>query len=919
VQLSPDTRTDQSWDGCSGYHYSDSLIYGFSHTHLSGTGVPDLCDVLLLPVSGRIKPSDLGSKRLYAHFSHQNEKASPGFYQVHLDDGNIDVELTVTPRTGFHKYVFNGTDSMVSIVVDLLHRDEVISSAIVIINDSTIIGFRQSKGWAKNQMIAFQIRFSQPFTECTNVSGRFPVSKEPLTGSNTRVSFGFRNNGPVYVKVALSPASMLGTGRNMDAENRDWDFEKVKRQAHDAWQKELGRIEVAGGTKDERTVFYTALYHCFLVPNIAMDVDSVYRGRDDSPHRAENYNYYSVFSLWDTFRAWHPMMTILHRDMTEDFIKTFMAQYKEGGLLPVWELSSNETECMIGYHSASVIADAVVKGIGSFDKYQLLEAMKKSAESPYRYGLGAYMDHGYIGVDDEHESVSKTLEYAYDDWCIAQMARQAGSKVSVKQYLQRSQYWKNVFDPQTGFARPRKNGNWLSPFDPKEVSNNYTEGNAWQYTFFVPQDINGLIAKMGGREKFGQKLDELFTTGSQTTGRNQADITGMIGQYAHGNEPSHHICYLFNYIGKPYKTQQMVYHVMTEQYHNDPDGLAGNEDCGQMSAWFVLSSMGFYPVTPGKSEFQLGIPLFSSIKIHLENGKTFTVTNQNQAGGILPVDAFISGSPNVTRVISYDDIMQGKTLAFKKSRKPLVEAIPVIEKDTFVLVPLIEASEVFKNNINVSLHSDQKNVSIYYDVDGRDSLPGTLYKAPFMLDHTATVRAYAKDSRGNKSFISTAILHKMQHPNWSVSLKNSYSSQYTAGGAEGLIDGISGDENWRKGYWQGYQGTDFEAVIDMGNVTWFDTLSAGFLQDSRSWILMPKQVVFSFSDDGILYRDSDVVQNTIPDQDFTSQVKNFEAVPGYHVHARYVKVKAVNYGKLPTWHPGAGDDAFIFIDEIEIR
>ena len=425
-------------------------------------------------------------------------------------------------------------------------------------------------------------------------------------------------------KVAISAVSEDGAMRNLQAELPGWDFEQVKKKATETWNTELGKIEVESSNAAQLRTFYTALYHTAIVPNINQDVDGQYRGRDNKIHTANGFVNYSVFSLWDTYRAAHPLYTIIDKKRTLDYINTFLVQYQQGGRLPVWELSSCETDCMIGYHSVPVIVDAYMKGINNFDTKLALEAMKKSATWNH-LGLPALMDHGLLEMDDEHESVSKTLEYAYDDWCIAQFAKKQGSIADYENYIKRAQSYKNMLDPQTGFMRPRKNGGWVSPFDPREVNNNFTEANSWQYSFYTPQDVNGYISMIGGKKKMEQKLDQLFTESSKTTGRNQSDITGLIGQYAHGNEPSHHIAYLYNFTGAAYKTQAMVHRIMNDMYHDKPDGLEGNEDCGQMSAWYVLSALGFYPVTPGTTDYIIGTPQFSSATIHVENGKIFTI------------------------------------------------------------------------------------------------------------------------------------------------------------------------------------------------------------------------------------------------------------------------------------------------------
>src|SRR6185437_11377129 len=521
VQLSPDTRLT-GWDGCSGYHYSDSRIYGFSYTHLSGTGISDYGDILLTPMVGR---------HYSGHFQHQNETATPGYYSVKLDEDDILVELTTTARAGMHRYTFPRTNNA-TIVLDLAHRDKVLGSALRVLGVNMVVGWRRSSSWAKDQVVYFALEFSQPFTAYeANEAER-----------KTYFHFDTRTGAPLLVKVGISAVDIDGALQNLRAEIPHWDFDKIRADAKAAWNAELNRITVSGGTAAQLTNFYTSLYHVMTVPNLFMDVNRRYRGRDFKVHVAEGFSNYTVFSLWDTFRAAHPLYTIIDRNRTRDFIKTFLAQYEQGGRLPVWELAANETDTMIGYHAVSVIADAIAKGIiTGYDLNTAFEAMKHSAELRQQRGLAAYIDQGFIGTEDDRESVSKVLEYAYDDWCIAQVAKKLGWTADYERYMARAQSYKNVFDYSSGFMRPRSNGNWVDPFDPREVTFAFTEANSWQYTFFAPQDLGGLIALIGGREKFARKLDQLFTTDSRTTGREQADITGLIGQYAHGNEPSHHM------------------------------------------------------------------------------------------------------------------------------------------------------------------------------------------------------------------------------------------------------------------------------------------------------------------------------------------------------------------------------------------
>ncbi|HEY0030878.1 MAG TPA: GH92 family glycosyl hydrolase [Bacteroidia bacterium] len=912
VQLSPDTRVDGSWDGCSGYHYSDSIIYGFSHTHLSGTGCSDYGDIMIMPMMGQ---ASWDNKVYSSKFSHKNEKSAAGFYAVKLDDDDIDVELTATTRVGIHKYTFNKAGNA-SIVLDLLHRDKLLEGYIKVIDERTIEGTRRSEAWAKDQIIFYRISFSKPFD-----------SKQIMSGDNydLNANFNFKveKGESILVKVSISPVSTEGAKKNMEAELSGWDFEKVKKDAATLWNNELSKIEITTTDQDKLRIFYTALYHTMIQPNVAMDVDSLYRGMDKKVHKAQGFTYYSVFSLWDTFRATHPLYTIIDQKRTADFINTFLAQYEQGGRLPVWELASNETDCMIGYHSVSVIADAMVKGIKGFDYEKAFEASKHSAMLDH-LGLKAYKQKGFISMEDEHESVSKTLEYAYDDWCIAQMAMILRKKGDYDYFMKRSQNWKNIFDPETGFMRPKKNGGWLTPFEPREVNNNFTEGNSWQYTFFVPQDIHGLIKMMGGEQKFEKKLDNLFSAPTATTGREQVDITGLIGQYAHGNEPSHHMAYLYNYIGKSSKTQEKISAILSEFYKTTPDGLIGNEDCGQMSAWYVLSSMGFYEVTPGTYIYKIGKPVFDNVKIHLENGKEFSLKTGNISarnnyiayGSVFKVDR---------NQLEYFQIMKGGKVEFDMSDKPnndwdkpgvVVMQPPIYSSKDIVPVPVITAeARVFEDSMLVEIKSKVKTYLAVLNA-GQSSRIFELYTKPFYISSSKNIFAYADDGETQSDTVQ-GLFYKRPN-NWAVQIKSTYNSQYTAGGDEGIIDGLHGDVNWRKGEWQGYEAQNFEAVVDLKRTQTVSELSAGFLQDSRSWILMPVKVEYYTSSDNITFTLVATVPNTVKWEDNENQVKEF-GTKLKPVTARYIKVKAYNFGKLPSGHQGAGGDAYIFVDEISVK
>lgn len=893
VQLSPDTRIDGSWDGCSGYHYTDNVIYGFSHTHLNGTGCSDFGDIMLMPTMG--EPS-FDPKEYSSTFSHTNEKASAGFYSVKLDKHNIDVRLTTSTRVGFHEYTFNKSGA-VNIILDLNHRDKLLEGTMRIINDKTIEVLRRSEAWATNQYVYARIEFNVPM-KFTKVKSNSITKGDYYSGTELKAHFSkmVKKGEKILVKVSLSPTGYEGAKLNA-SEIKDWDFEKVKKNAEQLWDKELSKIEVSSNIKDKLAIFYTALYHTMVQPNIAQDIDGKYRGRDNKVHEGEGFDYYTVFSLWDTFRAAHPLYTLIDKKRTADFINTFLKQYEQGGRLPVWELASNETDCMIGYHSVSVMADAMAKGIKGFDYEKCFEAAKHSAMLDH-LGLDAYKKQGFISIDDEHESVSKTVEYAYDDWCIAQMAMILNKKEDYDYFMKRSQNWKNIFDWNTGFMRPKKNGGWDKPFDPREINNNYTEGNSWQYSFFVLQDIQGMIEAYSGNDKFETKLDEMFNSESKTTGREQVDVTGLIGQYAHGNEPSHHMAYLYNYVGKPEKTTEKVHYILNNFYKNSPDGLIGNEDCGQMSAWYVLSSMGIYQVTPGRLEWSTTKPNFKTIKVHLNDKKVDYIDDER--------------SGNYLSQFGLDEYL----------KKPHYE-----ENQPIIPVPVIESnSKSFKNNLEVTIFYDklsflpnQKHLKAYYRIiKDNNSVPFIEYSKPFLISESAKIEAYLQPDFMEPSNVISATFFKKPN-NYTIDIKSKYNPQYHAGGNEGLLDGIFGTTNWRKGDWQGYQSQDFEAVVDLQEVKSIKNLSSNYLQDSRSWILMPTKVDYYTSDDNINFKFVGSIENTVNPKETENSIRDFSLKLDSPIKAKYVKVIAKNFGKLPEWHQGFGGDAFIFIDEITIN
>jgi len=914
MQLSPDTRLD-GWDGCSGYHYSDDEIYGFSHTHLSGTGVSDYGDILLMPTNLAILNNGANGEKGYkSKFSHKNEVAQPGYYKVHLEDTNIDVELTVSKRSGIHKYEYPSSKDQI-LILDLEHRDQLNGFNISIVNDREVKGFRHSKAWATDQFLFYHIKFSHPIKDPDRLYEVFP----------TKESFEFinPNNEPVYVKIGISAVDEKGAKQNLEQEIGKKSFEEVKKEAQQTWESQLGKIVVEDNNQTNKVNFYTAMYHSMLAPNLYQDVDGRYRGMDLKIHETNNFKYYTVFSLWDTYRAAHPLYTLIEQKRTNDFINTFLAKFDEGGIMPIWDLAANYTGCMIGYHAVPVIADAYLKGIRNYDAEKALKAMKHSATRD-KLGLDSYKNIGFIPVEKESESVSKTLEYAYDDWTIAQMAKAMDEQEDYKTFTKRSQNYVNVFDPTTKFMRGRFRNTWFSPFDPYEVNFNYTEANSWQYSFYVPHDITGFMNFLGGKDELEKQLDNLFTANDKTSGREQADITGLIGQYAHGNEPSHHMAYLYNFVNKPYKTQEKTRQILTELYTNSPDGISGNEDCGQMSAWYIFSSLGFYPVTPGSNQYIIGSPLFDKATIQFEDGKSFIVEAiNNSLENKYIKNVRLNNKAYSYSYLKHSDIVKGGNLVFEMTDRPTNwgsdEAfIPSTEITDHKIIPapfIKKGDIVFKGSTSVELACADKTADIFFKLGHKGGFKK--YTEPFIIDKFIKLSVYAQKGDIRSTTISTDF-HK-RDPNLKIQLYTDYENQYNAGGNDALIDGILGTEDFRTGTWQGYSDTDLNAVIDLGKVKEIHNVKLSFLRDQRSWIFLPKDLKIFTSSDGInfnKYHHSTFNSPTDTDDIKIETIEFFKSTK-----ARYVKVIAKNYGSLPKWHLGAPFDgkAWIFVDEIQIK
>lgn len=693
IQPSPDTRIYQ-WDACSGYYYGDTTINGFSHTHLSGTGCGDYGDVLLMPTVGpqELRPMGSQSQQMAycSPFSHTNETAEPGYYSVYLDRYGVKAELTATPRAALHRYTFPAS-AEAGFILDFdysLQRQRNSDMVLEVVSDTEIRGWKKTRGWALDQHLGFYAKFSKPFT-CTLVtdSARLDADGPLLPVAKALLRFDTSEGEQVMVKVGISAVDMDGARRNVEAELPGWDFDGVRQAARQAWNKYLSAVDVETADSDRRAIFYTALYHTGMQPNLFTDADGRYRGMDLKVHQGDVRDpQYTVFSLWDTFRAFHPLMTLIQPDLNQAFIRSLIRKHREGGILPMWELAGNYTCTMIGYHAVPVIVDAYMKGQRDFDVREAFRACLRTAEydtagvkykalmmPPAKYWKNKI---GYVPCDKDNEAVAKALEYAYDDWCIARLAEALGEKDSQARYEEFAKAYRHYFDPSTRFMRGKdSDGNWRTPFSPRASNHrndDYCEGTAWQWTWFVPHDVDGLVALMGGREAFIGKLDSLFTADSSLEGELvSADISGLIGQYAHGNEPSHHITHLYNYVGQPWRTQELVDQVLRTLYSNDPDGLSGNEDCGQMSAWYLLNAMGFYQVCPGDPTYSIGRPLFDKVTLRLGNGKTFTIIARGNSPECKYVQRMtLNGKRLRTPFFSHEAIAGGGTLELTMGSRP---------------------------------------------------------------------------------------------------------------------------------------------------------------------------------------------------------------------------------------------------------
>jgi predicted alpha-1,2-mannosidase len=957
VQLSPDTRLT-GWDGCGGYHYSDTAIYGFSHTHLQGTGVSDYGDILFMPCT-KFKENELSwPDRYKSRFSHDREKASAGHYHVDLLDHGISVDLTSTTRVGIHRYQLEEPDTL-TLIVDMNHRDELVHYSIYPIDDTTLVGHRVSDNWAREQHVYFAARFDRSFEWRDQLSevrdlgldddGRLLQEMEfvPVFACD----FGIVDE--LNARVALSFVSIEGALRNLEAEAKTSDFDHYKNLACARWDDQLSSIIAEGGDENKRKTFYSALYHCFTTPNIANDVDGLYRGTDLNVHELSESegDHYTVFSLWDTYRALHPLLNWIEPQRSRDFIRTMLRMYEQGGQLPVWELAANYTGCMIGYHSVPVIVDAVSWDIDDFDQDLALRAMLQAADSAH-LGLTSYIERGYIPLDEEHESVSKTLEYAYDDACIASFAHRL-SQLSAdgetnnypaiaNRFENRALSYRNLFNSESGFIQPKRGGAWLANFEPREVNFNYTEANGWQYNFYVPHDINGHIKLVGGDEHYEALLDSMFQSTSETTGRNQPDITGMIGQYAHGNEPSHHMAYLYAYTGNHKKTTKLIDQIQKNLYQNAPDGLSGNEDCGQMSAWHVWSALGMYPVCPGSDQLVAGIPSFQSLTVtpnaepNAQNPiKALIIEREGDGPAVNLIETvFSSAKSSVNPLSSWfskREIQSGGAIQFKTGTDEKgvfgasIDARPTesSKDDVFVGVPVIDAPMTFRTAAQyIPILPNAKGASIEYQVtstlDFDPNQSWSEYTEPLIIDSDAKIWARSVDESGRASSAVSHQIRRISH-DWTLKLHTNFDPQYAASGSNALIDGISGPPHYQTGDWQGFWGEDVQGVLDLKSIQRVQHFEVGALRDIRPWIFLPREVQVEVSLDSVNWRafGKGIARHSIANDEEEAIVHRFQLEGSED--ARYVRFDVSNFGPLPDEHLGAGNPSWVFLDEIRLN
>ena len=879
IQPSPDTRLS-GWDGCSGYHYSDDTIFGFSHTHLSGTGCEDYGDVLLMPLNEfemrelRFGP-DMREGYKH-HFQHKNETAHAGYYKVMLDNNFLPstiIELTANRRVAYHRYTYV-EDRGNGFIIDLRHRDVLLDGSIRLTDDGMIVGYRHSSAWNPDQHLYFAIQSNVPFM-------RVVVSDD-----SSQAWVQLPTAKQVELQVAISGVDINGAIGNLIT-TKHKDFESARQAADQAWEEALGKLRVNGGSKEQKRCFYTALYHCMTAPCLWSDEDGRYRGIDGQIHVVdEGREVYTVFSLWDTYRALHPLLTQIEPERTVDFVYTAMKNFEQGGELPMWELAGHETHCMIGYHAVPMMLEAYNYlhdkdgTIAGYTPKQLLDAMVATSNRTEAHR--AYGVQGYLTSELDNESVSKTLEYAYDDWCIARMADIAGDTATARTYWIRSQSWQNIID-SNGFVHARRNGGFVTPFDPTEVNNHFTEANSWQYSTYVPHDLDKWVERIGGKEKAVEFLDSLFEGHNAMSGRDQADVTGLIGMYAHGNEPSHHAAWLYSLLGQPKKTEKYVHKILDELYTSEPDGLCGNEDCGQMSAWYVLAALGMYEPCPGSGQWVETTPL-------LTTDAKFRPPTSDLRPPICPDSLRITPCPvfNDWRIqMTGDGDYLGEAWEYAAD-----EARFFYRDDDGKIYPVLNCLEERRNVCPFGVFSSTKETEVEYaaQIDG------------CLMSQFVTQRLVRVQTDKHVTYLTQPA------------------PQYTENGPEGMVDNVFGTTNYRIGGWQGWQG-DMVAVVELDKVKTIRSVGVDCLEQMRSWVFFPRGVTVEYSLDGEHWNTfGSVLNNRFPPihQRQEESTQHTFTVNG-SARAKYIKVTVRNFGELPAWHVSAGEQAWVFVDEIIVK
>jgi len=913
VQLSPDTRIE-GWDGCSGYHYSDSIIYGFSHTHLSGTGVADYCDILVMPGCGKLEFSDgfLGNQSCAAEFDKKLEKAVPGKYECFLIQPKIEVRLTVTPRTGIHEYFFKKENEHKWIKIDLKHRDKVISGGFETIGKNEISGRRISSSWAKEQHIYFDLKSSVPF-------------KRTLLSRDSLVLFCEfeKNTKRVVLQCAISAVDEDGAQTNLQSEWVGYNFEKAYKSTRSLWNNMLGRIDVGSKNSEHKSkvIFYSALYHLLIQPNLFQDTDNRYRGMDNKIHIGESeYPRYTVFSLWDTYRAAHPLYQLVYPDFNEKFVLSFLGQFEESGRLPVWELAGNETYCMIGNHSIPVLANALLDRNSRIEKYR--QNIEKAIRGTLALDFSCLENFkkGFISSEECSESVSKTIENSVDFGALKWI-------VPDDESIREHNYFKNLFNPETSFFQAKLNHTFIEPFDPKEVNFHFTEANAWHYLFGAHHDVWGMIECFNNTRGKGKSnifdkqpleilLDSLFQSDSKMTGREQSDITGLIGQYAHGNEPSHHVAYLYNYCNRSNKTQQIVKRILQTMYTTQPDGLCGNEDCGQMSAWYIWSSLGFYPVNPILNSYDPGYFIFDKASIKVPGEKRIHIISNRKSGSKYVHQIIKNGILQNSLV----ELNPGDKLEFIFNDDKFIDL--VMNQDTladdfkFTLPYISEGNRTFQDSVKINF-SSLGNFGIVYKIGNLDG-PERNYTNSIIFRENQKIFFKNKNSEPEGKTSPWLLANFTKRPGgYEIRRITEFSPMYAGGGREALMDGLEGSLDFRDGHWQGYFGKDFNIEFSLEENLGIERVEARFLQDQNSWILLPASVQVLTSPNGTDYILESEYFNTTPQNTNGAFDKLFQ----FEIKqkgTRFIKLVAKNPGKLPEWHLSSGENSWIFIDEVKL-